>query len=95
MIEVSAAIRERSRKIESTILHSLADRSQVRVAELLGTSETTISLMKKDGRIEQMAGFIAALGLVLVSEESVVYDAAYISALQTLAVAGIKHPPTP
>lgn len=92
MVEVSAALRERSRKIETAILSALAERSQVRVAELLGTSESTISMMKKDGRIEQMAAFLSALGLQLVSETESTYDAEYVSALRVLAAEGIKNP---
>lgn len=92
MIEVSAALRERSRKIETAILSALAERSQVRVADLLGTSESTISMMKKDGRIEQMAAFLSTLGLQLVSETASTYDAEYVSALRILAAEGIKRP---
>lgn len=94
MVEVSPTHRERSLKNETAILSALAERSQVRVAELLGTSESTISLMKKDGRIEQMATFLSALGLKLVGEGASVYEADYINALRTLAAEGIKRPPT-
>lgn len=93
MVEVSPALRERSRKNETAILSALAERSQVRVAELLNTSESTISLMKKDGRIEQMASFLSALGLKLVGESAAVYEADYVNALRTLAAEGIKRAP--
>lgn len=93
MFEVSQTIRERSRKNETAILSALAERSQVRVAELLGTSESTISLMKKDGRIEQMAAFLSSLGLKLVVEAADVYEPDYVNALRTLAAEGIKRAP--
>ena len=49
MVEVSPALRERSRKNETAILSALAERSQVRVAELLNTSESTIAPHERPG----------------------------------------------
>ncbi len=49
--------------------------------------------MKKDGRIEQMAAFLSALGLKLVGESAIVYEADYVNALRTLAAEGIKRAP--
>ena len=86
MSELSPSIAEASRKIEKQILQSLAQRSQVKVAELLGVSESTVSRMDKTS----IAAFIAACGLKAVPITQVCFDPEYIQSLKVLAGVGLR-----
>lgn len=88
MPALSPTIAERARKNERTILRALAERSQVKVAELLGTSETTVSRADKSA----MAAFLAAAGLKAVPSERVCLDPKYIESLRVLAGIGLQAP---
>lgn len=89
MAPVSEIDRASARKNETAILHALAEVSQKAVADRLGVSESTVSRMKSDGQIENMAGFLAAMGLKVVPERAETFDPAYIDALRTLARRGV------
>lgn len=65
MAELSPAITESARKVERTVLKRLAQRSQVKVAELMGVSESTVSRIDKGA----IATFLAACGLKAVPQE--------------------------
>lgn len=88
MSALSPQIAETARKNERTILRALAERSQVRVAELLGTSETTVSRVDKSA----MAAFLAAAGLKAVPAERVCLDPRYVESLRVLAGIGLAAP---
>lgn len=88
MSALSPQIAETARKNERTILRALAERSQVRVAELLGTSETTVSRADKSA----MAAFLAAAGLKAVPAERVCLDPRYVESLRVLAGIGLAAP---
>ena len=86
MSALSPTIAESARKNERTILRALAERSQVKVAELMGTSETTVSRFDKIG----MAAFLAAAGLKAVPSDRVCLDPDYIQSLKVLAGVGLR-----
>jgi hypothetical protein len=94
MPALSAQIVERSRKNASALLRALADAGQVRVADLLGVSESTVSRMK-DTDIDRLAQLAAACGLKLVAEDAHVFAPKRIAALQELARIGLEHAGTP
>lgn len=68
MNEVSPAVSERARKIESAVLQGLASQGQVTAAKALGVSESAISRLK-DGQIHVVAQLLAYLGLKVVPEQ--------------------------
>ena len=83
-----------SRKISASILRALASVGQVRVAESLGVSESTVSRWK-DKEIDEMGQLLAVLGLKSVPQDYKCYDPKSIDALLTLAkerLAQIEHP---
>jgi hypothetical protein len=88
MYQMSPATAEAARKIERSILQTLAKRSQVKVAELLGTSESTVSRIDKG----DIAAFLAACGLKAVSVERECFDPQYIKSLKVLAGVGLAAP---
>lgn len=61
-----------------------------RVAELIGTSETTVSRFKDVG-LEQAAALIAACGLKVVSESAQVLEDDYVKALKLMAGVGLAQ----
>lgn len=76
---------EIARKSESTILRALAAVGQMKVAESLGVSESTISRQKSDGKPKESAAWLAAHGLKAVPANYKCYDPKSIDALLTLA----------
>lgn len=88
MPQLSPTISEASRKVERTLLQTLAARSQVRVAELMGVSESTVSRIDKSS----IAAFLAACGLKAVPQERVCLDPDYIHSLKVLAGVGLQAP---
>mgnify|MGYP001594604011 CR=1 FL=1 len=88
MSQVSDTIAGASRKTETVLLQALAERSQVRVAELLGVSESTVSRTDKAA----MAAFIVACGLKVVKQQFQCFDPEYVRALKTLAGVGLDAP---
>lgn len=85
---LSPQIAEASRKTERVLLQTLAERSQVRVAEFMGVSESTVSRIDKS----TVAAFIAACGLKLVKAEMQCYSPDYIHSLKVLAGIGLSAP---
>lgn len=88
MPQLSPTISEASRKVERTLLQTLAARSQVRVAELMGVSESTVSRIDKS----TLAAFLAACGLKVVKQEMQCFDPDYIHSLKVLAGVGLQAP---
>lgn len=88
MPQLSPVIAEASRKVERTLLQRLAQRSQVRVAELMGVSESTVSRIDKAG----IAALLAACGLKAVPQEMQCFDPDYIHSLKVLAGVGLQAP---
>jgi Bacteriophage CII protein len=91
MTEVSADVLQAARKIQSLILQALAAQGQTKVAATMGVNPSTITRIK-DEKIEQLALFLASLGLKLVTNNSELYDAPYIAALTLLASRGLQAP---
>ena len=85
------SIRIATRRNTALILSGLAGLSQRRVAELMGISESTLSDMKSDGRLERFASMLAALGLQLVPADAQVFDPKQIAALKLFAVLGLDN----
>lgn len=84
---VSAADVESTRKIGARIygevLRRLADVTQERAADFMGTSPSTISRMKED--VEKACHLLAALGFQLAPTDAVVVDQAEQMAVESLA----------
>ena len=91
---MSESIRGATRRNASLLAKSMASTSQRRIAELMGISETTLSEMKGDGKIDRICALIAACGLKLAPAAEQTFDAPYINALRTLATIGLQHSPT-
>lgn len=77
-----------ARKCERTILQTLARVSQVKVAERMGVSESTVSRIDKG----HIATFVAACGLKLVPADMQCFDPEYIKSLKVLAGVGLQAP---
>lgn len=88
MTEVSEVTSRKARKTQTVILQALAEKSQARVADLMGVSESTVSRLKGEG-LAQIAVFLAACGLKVVPETSHTYDQEYIRSLKHLAGLGL------
>lgn len=88
MPAVCAAVSESARKCERVILQTLARVSQVRVAERMGVSESTVSRIDKTC----IANFVAACGLKLVPADMQCFDSEYIKSLKVLAGIGLQAP---
>lgn len=90
MAEVSQDLRESARKIETVLRNRLAEMGQVRLADKMNTSESTISRMK-DSSIENFALFVAALNLSIVGKDQRVITASDLQALKHLAARGLPQ----
>lgn len=88
MPQVCAAAGEASRKVERVLLQTLARVSQVKVAERMGVSESTVSRIDK----ATLASFIASCGLKVVPVEMQCFDPDYIHSLKVLAGVGLQAP---
>lgn len=91
---MSESIRAATRRNASLLAKSMASTSQRRVAELMGISESTLSGMKDDDKLDRIGALIAACGLKLAPVGEQTFDAPYINALRTLATIGLQHAPT-
>lgn len=90
MTEVSPALRESARKIESSLLQRLSSVGQVTVARAMDVSESTVSRLK-DGQITVVSQLLAALGLKLVPHDFKVVDPVRAQAMYTLYEAAISR----
>lgn len=84
MKPVSASVNERSRKAHSLVLQRLASVGQGTVAEMIGTSESTISRFVNTD-LERSCQILAALGLKVVPIELRCYEPRKIAILMELA----------
>jgi hypothetical protein len=91
MSELSPAITQRSRKINTLVLQVLAELTQTKVAALMAVDGSTVTRIKDD-RVTQMSLFLAACGLKVVRESAHMYDESYIAALKKLAGIGLEAP---
>ena len=89
MTEVSQDVRESARKIETTLRNRLAEIGQVRMADKLNVSESTISRWK-DAEIEKLALYIAGLMLKVVPSDANLIHADKVKAMRTLAMRGLR-----
>ena len=92
MSEVSTSMLERSRKIERSILHALAEKGQATVGSAIGASESTVSRLK-DGQIETLAKVLSACGLKVVPYEYKCIDPHKAQAMVTLYEAAMSKIP--
>lgn len=90
MATLSPQILARARKNASAIVNALANVSQVKVAELMGVHESTISKMK-EVELDRMGAFLAACGLKAVPEDACAVDPKVLSALGALAALGAQR----
>lgn len=88
MAEVSDYTAKKARKTQTAILQALAEKSQTRVADLMGVSESKVSRLKGE-HLADIAAFIAACGLKVVPETAQTYDEDYIKSLKHLAGLGL------
>lgn len=84
-------ITERARKNESAILQGLASAGQATVAKHLECSESTVSRMKSEGELRQMAKLLAACGLKVVPQEYRCAKPEIIEAAMVFARAAMNH----
>lgn len=91
MATVSAEIAERARKNASAILRAVAAVKQVRVAELLGVSETTVSRLLSEGEMDRIGQVLAACRLKVVPETDPTVDADLLQSLAVLAAHGAQN----
>jgi hypothetical protein len=89
MAAMSPQISERARKNGTAVLRALADKGQTRVAELVGTSETTVSRFKGHD-LELASAVLAAAGLKVVPESMICFDPEYVNALRVMAGVGLN-----
>lgn len=90
MATVSPLIDERARKNLATILRALASVTQVRVAELMGVHESSISRLKQED-FTRMAAILAACGLKAVPEDQEVWEPGYLESLRHLLAIELKR----
>ena len=90
MSEVSQGLRESARKTDTYLRNQLAGMGQKNVAERLGVSESTISRWKTD-EIETVALYLTAMGLKVVAIDAKMVSADQTKAMQTLALAYLRH----
>lgn len=84
MTPLSSAVGERSRKAHSLVLQRFASVGQVKVAEMIGTSESTVSRFVNTD-LERSCQIFAALGLKIVPIELKCYEPRKIAILMELA----------
>lgn len=94
MTASSAEAAERSRKIVQVVLQRLAQRTAARVADAVGTSESTVSRFSSE-HLDKVAAIFAELGLKVVPAEYKCYEPGYIEALHRLAQEQLKAEATP
>lgn len=93
MKPVSTDVGERSRKAHSLVLQRMASVGQVRVAEDLSTSESTISRFV-NADLERTCLIFAALGLKVVPQTHICVAKPMYDALVTIAAGAMKDPET-
>lgn len=84
MTPLSSAVAERSRKSHALTLQRLASIGQVKVAEVVGASESTVSRFVSTD-LERACIVLAALGLKIVPVEMKCYEPRKIAILMELA----------
>ena len=89
MTEVSQDVRESARKIETLLRNRLAEVGQVRMADKLNVSESTVSRWK-DSEIEKVALYLSGLMLKVVPSGANLINADEVKAMRTLAMRGLR-----
>lgn len=69
--ELSPELQEIARKNERLLLTRLSEIGQKEVGEKVGTSESSISKLKSEGRIEFFAVLTSVMGIKLVDEKAI------------------------
>lgn len=90
MAEISESVRRGGQRILSTLLRAIADVSQVRVADRVGISESSLSDFKRE-HMERLCFVIAAAQLNVVDASAKNYTDQEIEALLPLAAIGLKE----
>lgn len=94
MAELSSTPIERSRKAFAAVLRAMEANGTARnLAQILGTSETTISRTKTE-KLEDAITLITHLGFRIVSESKVCVDRKIYEALATIASKAMSQPET-
>ena len=86
-------VRSRARKNHQAILQRLMSQGARHVADKLNIDESTLSRMKGDGRLEQLAELLAVLGLKAVDVCKTCYTPEEIKHMHFYAVRGMTLPP--
>lgn len=85
MSELSASPAERARKAHSSVLQAMQEPgTQRNVAQVLGTSEATVSRIKTE-KLEDAITLLYHLGFKVVSSDMRCYPEGYVQALHTMA----------
>lgn len=98
MPELAEETIERSRRNLNSILNSIAATDEARLAQSIGKDAAAIAQMKEDGRIEEIALFLAALDLKVVAATTRCVDN---KTLETLLyghrkwIESVSHPDEP
>ena len=88
---MDASIQKLARQNHTTILRAMAATSQVRIAELVGVSEATVSRFKDvDGTLEKLTVLAAACGVRFVLADACQVDMKRLQALSVLAARAIE-----
>lgn len=89
MTEVSQELRASARKNETVLRNRLAEIGQVKVADKLDVSESTVSRWK-DQDIERISLYLAALKLKVVPSDAELFDKDEVWAMRILSIRGLR-----
>ena len=85
-------IKDLARQNQAEMLRAIAATSQVRIAELVGISEATVSRWKdREGELEKLAAFAAACGIRFVRSDVRHVDSEHLRALAVLAQRALRQ----
>lgn len=82
--ELSRDLQETARKNEQVLLNRLSELGQKEVGEKVGASESTMSKLKSEGRIEFFAVFTAVMGIKLVDKDDLMCSPAIAGAFKEI-----------
>ena len=92
---MDSLIKNLARENQAEMLRGIAATSQVRIAELVGISEATVSRWKdREGELEKLSVFAAACGLRFVRADVKHIDNEHLRALAVLAQRALRQDAT-
>ena len=92
--EEKAELKDRSNRYQSLILDRARSMGQIRVAENLDTSESTVSRALSPETLRNACWVISALGLKVVPQTFVCVDKPMYDAIITVAARAMNNPET-